>query len=73
VVVFDRFTEQQGPQIGDKKGAFYYNCNSIIQTCGWFSRQYLDEYEMALAVGDANEGNLGWRIEQLWSAIKKTP
>lgn len=71
LVVYDRFTEQQLGQSGAHKAVFSYNTTTLVMTGGWFSRNWLDEYEMALAVGDGADGNIGWRIEQLHSALKK--
>lgn len=70
LAVFDRFKNQQEGEQDENKAVFFYSCPKLLETGGWFSRNYLDEYEMFLAVGDEAEGNLGWRIEQLRSALR---
>lgn len=71
VAIYDRFTQQQEGQTGAHKAVFSFNATASLMTGGWFSRTWLDDYEMSIAVGDGVEGNIGWRIEQLQSALKK--
>lgn len=71
LAVFDRFKDQRPGEPGAEKAVFVYNCTSAIKVGAWFSQGSLGEYEMGTAVGDHGEGNLGWRIEQLASALKK--
>lgn len=76
LVVFDRFSKQAEGEKGADTAVFYYDCSSSIRTGGWFSRNHLDAFEMGVAVGDSEErpgdGNLGWRLEQLFSALKNS-
>ncbi len=70
LVVFDRFKDQLPGEAAADKAVFVYNCTSAISLGAWFSRGSLGEFEMGTAVGDQGEGNLGWRINQLYSAMK---
>ncbi len=70
LAVYDRFKDQQPDQKDAEKAVFSYDCTKLLETGGWFSRTYLDEYEMFLAVGDDGDGNIGWRVEQLRSALR---
>lgn len=72
LVVYDRYAQQQPG--GDKahKAVFARNTTSAVEHGGWFHNPTFDDIEMAVAVGDEHEENLGRRIEQLHSALKKT-
>lgn len=70
--VYDRFVNQRPKEKNYNKGVFVFNCCSALSIGGWFSHKYLDWYDMEIAVGslETNEGNIGWRIEQLFSAME---
>lgn len=70
--VYDRFKNQGRGEPDYSIAVFTYNNTSAIKLGAWFSQDYLREYEMELAVGSdyTREGNIGWRIEQLHSAMK---
>lgn len=72
LVVYDRYANQQPG--GDKasKAIFARNTTSAVEGGGWFHQPIFDDIEMAVAVGDESGENLGRRIEQLHSALKKS-
>lgn len=72
IAVFDRFTEQENK---DNEAVFVHNTTSAVSQGCWFSNTALTESELLLLLGEygyTGEYNLGWRIEQLFSAMKKT-
>lgn len=69
VAVYDRFTENDGTS---RRSVFYIDTTAAIDEGGWFSQRYVNDYEMALAVGDGDDCNIGWRIEQIYSALKRS-
>jgi hypothetical protein len=71
VCIFDRHSEQQLNEKNYNTGTFVYNANEKFKMCGWYSGNFIDEYEMSILVGDENIGNAGWRLEQLFSAMRK--
>ena len=72
MIVYDRFTKQARGEKDADKAVFYYNVPSAIAVGAWFGPTYLDEHDMAIAVGDQYESHIGWRVNQLWSAFKDT-
>ena len=71
MVIFDRFTEQGENQKDYNKAVFVYNTTSALAKGGWFNSGALDIWGMEIALGDNLDKNIGWRLEQLFSAMKK--
>lgn len=70
MVVFDRFTEQGENQKDAARAIFVYNTTTSLKNGGWFNSGALDVWGMEIAVGDGADKNIGWRLEQLASAMK---
>lgn len=70
MVIFDRFTDQDEGQKDEDHAIFVYNATTTLKNGGWFSSGALDVWSMETAVGDNVDKNIGWRIEQLASAMK---
>lgn len=77
IAVFDRYNEQQSGQAKSSDAVFARNTTTAIEQGGWFSASIMDAYEMEIALGDPTEAepdkkwNLGERLEQLFSGLKK--
>ena len=71
LVIYDRFSEQGKGEKGYATAVFMRNTVSVIENLGLFHDVAIDEYEMAIAVGDGQRDHLGVNLENLWSAMRK--
>jgi hypothetical protein len=78
LAVFDRYAEQAYGQAKANEAVFTRNTTTSVDQGGWFSGSVIDDYEMEIAVGNPTEiepdkkWNLGERLEQLYSGLKKS-